>query len=109
MGITLPAPVRRYFDASNSHDVEGAVAPFGETATVRDEGHVHTGHAAIRGWIEQTVRRYRPTAAVTDASVEGATVCVTATVSGTFPGSPVALRFVFTIAGDRIVHLEIGA
>jgi hypothetical protein len=30
-------------------------------------------------------------------------------VSGTFPGSPVRLRFNFTLAGDRIAKLHIEA
>ena len=28
-------------------------------------------------------------------------------VSGTFPGSPVDLRYVFTLAGDKVSRLEI--
>jgi hypothetical protein len=45
---------------------------------------------------------------VTDvAEADGKTV-VTGLVSGTFPGSPVRLRFHFTIEGDKIARLEIG-
>lgn len=37
----------------------------------------------------------------------GADTTVTARVTGTFPGSPVRLRFRFTVIGELISHLEI--
>jgi hypothetical protein len=109
MSTTLPAPLQRYFDAKNRHDIDGMLAGFGEAATVRDEGHVHAGRAAIRRWMEETTRKYRPTAEVAGVTTEGETVRAAVRVSGTFPGSPVALSFVFATDGERITRLEIGA
>lgn len=109
MSTTLPAPLQRYFDAKNRHDIDGMLAAFGEAATVRDEARTHPGHAAIRRWLEETTRKYRPTAEVTGVTAEGAAFRVAVRVSGTFPGSPVTLSFVFTTDAERIASLEIGA
>jgi hypothetical protein len=109
MSTTLPSPLQQYFMARNRHDIDAMLALFAETATVRDEGRVHAGRAAIRAWMEDTTGKYRPTAEVTGLTADGTTVRVAALVSGTFPGSPAALHFVFTVDGDRIERLEIGA
>jgi ketosteroid isomerase-like protein len=105
----LPPPLQSYFDAKNRQDIDGMLAPFAADATVRDERRTHIGHAAIRAWMEETTRKYRDTAAVSDVTAEGDGICVAAIVSGDFPGSPVTLRFVFTLEDGRIRRLEIGA
>jgi hypothetical protein len=35
-------------------------------------------------------------------------IVVTNRLTGSFPGSPIEIRFVFTLAGDKIASLEIG-
>ena len=106
---TTPEPISAYFGAKNRHDIDAMLAPFAEQAVVKDEGKERRGHAAIRAWIEETTRKYRDTVEVADvAETDGRTV-VTGVVSGTFPGSPVRLRFHFTIEGERIARLEIGS
>ncbi len=109
MTTELPPPLARYFAAKNRHDVDAALAPFSETASVRDEGHTYAGRAAIRAWMEETTRKYRVTAEVSEVTTDGDRTRVAAIVSGNFPGSPVTLRFTFTIDKDRIERLDIGA
>lgn len=109
MSQELPPPLQRYFAAKNRQDIDGMLAPFAEGATVRDEGHSRTGHAAIRAWMEETTRKYHDTAEVSDVTREGDRVRVAALVSGDFPGSPVTLHFSFTLDRDRIGRLEIGS
>ena len=61
-----------------------------------------------RGWRrprENTVL----TAEVSEVTTDGDRARVAAIVSGNFPGSPVTLRFTFTIDKDRIERLDIGA
>ena len=104
----LPTPIEKYFGAKNAHDIDAMLAVFSEQGAVRDEGRDMVGHPAIRDWMEETSRKYRVTAAPTAIDQLKVQSIVTATVSGTFPGSPAQLRFRFTIAGEKITHLEIG-
>jgi hypothetical protein len=82
-------------------------ACFREGAVVRDEGQNRHGIAAIREWTEEVSAKYRPTVDVIDvAEADGQTI-VTGRVSGNFPGSPVELRYVFTLEEGKIARLEI--
>ena len=54
----LPSALSAYFVATNQHDVDAMLAPFAPDATVADEGETHSGHTAIREWMEKTTRRY---------------------------------------------------
>lgn len=106
MVIELPGPVAAYF-AADSGDGEALARCFAEDAVVTDEGREHRGRAAIRAWKAAASRKYSYTAEpFAVASHDGKTV-VTAHVVGDFPGSPVDLRYVFALAGDRIAALEI--
>jgi hypothetical protein len=107
MSTKLPEPIEAYFTATNRHDIDAMLAPFAETARVKDEGQERRGTAAIREWLEETTRKYNFTVAVLGtAEADGQTV-VTGRVSGTFPGSPADLRHFFTLDGGKIAHLEI--
>jgi hypothetical protein len=104
---TLPAPIAAYFAAADAHDRDATVACFTDGAVVQDERREMRGHTAIRAWKEQTDAKYRPRFHVTDAArVDGRTI-VTVEVAGDFPGSPIALYFAFTLAGEKIALLEI--
>ena len=109
MTANLPQPLANYFAAKNRHDIDAMLAPFASDATVKDEGETHRGPAAIRSWMEETTRKYRVTVEVADATVRGDAWRIAGIVSGNFPGSPATLHYVFTLAGDRIARLEIGA
>ena len=105
MSATLPEPLAAYFSAKNRHDIDAMLAPFSARAVVTDEGQERRGAAAIRQWMEETTRKYNPTAEVLEvAATDGETV-VTALVSGTFPGSPAQVHFAFTLEAGKIAHL----
>lgn len=107
MSSQLPDPIATYLATFNTHSADAMLAPFAETATVKDEGQEREGLSAIREWIEETNRKYSPTVEVVDvAETDGKTI-VTGRVSGTFPGSPVDLRYFFTLADGKISRLEI--
>jgi hypothetical protein len=109
MTVELPQPLAHYFTAKNRHDIDGMLVPFASDAKVRDEGETHQGSAAIRDWMEATTRKYRVTVEVAEATVNGDAWRVAGIVSGNFPGSPATLHYLFTLAGERIMRLEIGA
>jgi|SRR5882672_2197175 len=103
----LIGPVANYIAAANAHDIEAVTANFSEGAVVRDEGQTRQGIAAIRQWAVEVSKKYRPTVETLDiAQADGRTI-LTGRVSGDFPGSPVELRYVFTLNGGKIERLEI--
>ncbi len=105
----LPPPIERYFARKNAGDFAAAASAFSESASVKDEGQSHEGRAAIRAWMEETSRNYKDTAEIQEVAIDGDAVQVIALVSGTFPGSPIPLRFKFTLHGAHISHLEIAS
>ena len=107
MTLELKEPLSTYFEAQNAHDVDGMLACFSNDASVHDEGRDMHGRPEIRTWIDETTRKYRPMIRPTSSAEEGARTLVTAQVSGSFPGSPIELRYRFKISGRKIVSLEI--
>ena len=76
-------------------------------AVVRDEGRERQGKAAIREWMEEVNKKYQPTVEVSDVGETDDRTIVTGRVAGNFPGSPVDLRYAFTLAGAKIARLDI--
>jgi hypothetical protein len=106
MTLDLPGPVAAYFAA----DREGGAAVarcFAEVAVVKDEGRTYRGRAAIRQWKEEVSTKYQYTSEPLACEARDGTVVVTNRLTGTFPGSPVDLRFFFVLEGDTIASLEI--
>ncbi|WP_246730118.1 nuclear transport factor 2 family protein [Nitratireductor mangrovi] len=107
MDIQLPGPIAAYFEADRSRSVDAVAACFRDDAVVTDERRTHAGREAIRRWKTEASTAYtyavEPIALSED---EGRTV-VTGRVAGNFPGSPIDLRYVFRLDGDRIASLEI--
>jgi len=107
MKAELPPAVAGFFRAHNTGLTDDFTSLFVADAVVHDEELEHRG-AAIKEWIDQAIAQYKPQAEVLDAAASGDDLTVTAQVSGTFPGSPVRLRYHFTLAGNRIAALNIG-
>jgi hypothetical protein len=106
--LDLKPPFSTYFDAQNAHDVDGMLACFSEGAKVRDEGRDMLGRVAIRAWMNDTTRKYHPTISPIRVARRAERTIVTAQISGTFPGSPIEVRYRFTTSGKKIARLEIG-
>ncbi|MDC4205503.1 MAG: nuclear transport factor 2 family protein [Candidatus Manganitrophus sp.] len=107
MDIKLPPPILAFFKAFNTHNANAVVALFTGDALVTDEGKDYHG-AAIKKWIDRVNTNYNPTAEVVDLASSGGAYVVTARVSGTFPGSPIQLRYHFTLKNDKIAALICG-
>lgn len=108
MPLDLPKPIAAYFTADRA-DGEAIARCFTEGAVVKDEGRTHVGRAAIAAWKSETSTKYTYTSEPIALENAGDTTIVTSHLVGDFPGSPIDLRFIFTIAGDRIASLEIKA
>ncbi|WP_421569747.1 nuclear transport factor 2 family protein [Stenotrophomonas sp. PD6] len=106
--LTLPEPIAAYFDADRQ-DAAAVARCFTRDGVVRDEGHDHAGPEAIAAWKADASARYTYTATPHSLEMRERSYIVTSRVAGTFPGSPVDLRYVFTLQRGRIATLEIGA
>jgi hypothetical protein len=107
MTKSLPKPIAAYIAGSNAHNADDDALPFTADAIVRDEGRDHRGLDAIRAWKASTTKKYKPTVEILDvAQADGRTI-VKGRVSGDFPGSPIELRYLFTLEGEKIARLEI--
>jgi len=103
--MKLHSSIRAYFDA------EGAppLAAFTPDAVVADDGHRHTGHAAIDAWWRDVTAKYQAVAEPLEVNTRGDVHEVRAKVTGQFSGSPITLTFAFRMEEDRIAALEIGS
>lgn len=107
MSLELPPPITRYFTADVDPNPQAMADCFSEKATVRDENHVHTGRDEIRQWKVDYSKKYTATSTPIAVADERGRTIVTCKVAGNFPGSPIDLRYVFRLDGDKIGELEI--
>lgn len=103
----LPKAIALYVSAENSGDVNLFDRCFAANATVRDENETHKGLAEIRKWKAETKRKYQHTVDPQRIAERDGKFIVTNRLAGHFLGSPIELDFVFTLARDKIVSLEI--
>lgn len=106
MSLELPAAIAAYFDADRQ-DGAAIARCFAPDGAVKDEGQLHRGHDAIADWKAKASSRYKYTSEPVAVRHDGNRLIVTARVTGDFPGSPVDLRYAFTLGGERIALLEI--
>src|SRR5438552_13755139 len=93
--VNVPNTIAEYFLAANTDDADRVAACFAENAVVHDEGGEIRGKSAVRGWAEETRRKYQYHAEVVKTEQEADRIIVTAHLSGNFPGSPIDLRYRF--------------
>src|SRR5258708_12359000 len=105
MSIDLPKPIAAYF-AADKRDADGLVLCFTEDAVVKDEGQTYTGLPAIKQWKTETSRKYTYTSEPFSLQKKAGETVVTSRLTGNFAGSPVNLRFFFTLKGTRIRRLK---
>ena len=104
--LHLPEPIAAYFDA-DQHDGEAVARCFTKQAIVKDEGQTHCGLEAIRAWKTVASAKYRYTSAPFAVEQKDSWYIVTSRLTGNFPGSPIALRYLFRLERGKIAHLEI--
>jgi len=104
--LNLPKPIAAYFSAEKA-GAEAVCQCFTENAVVKDEAHTYEGQAAIMQWRAEVAAKYEYTSEPFACEEKGEMVIVTSRLTGNFPGSPVDLRFLFELQGDKIASLEI--
>lgn len=104
--LNLPEPIAAYFQA-DTQDGRAVARCFTADGVVLDEGRTHAGRAAIEAWKADASTRYTYTTQPRRLERDGRHHVVTSHVSGDFPGSPVDLRYRFTLERGKIATLEI--
>jgi hypothetical protein len=107
MSIELPGPIARYFAADKGSDPTLFAACFTPDGTVIDESNTYAGREAIRQWLANASTQYTYTVEPFALAHDDGRIIVTSHLAGNFPGSPVDLRYLFTLEGDLIAALEI--
>jgi hypothetical protein len=105
--MELPQLVARFVETQNNYDSRAYITCFTETATVHDEGKVHTGKEEIRQWIEEANEKYQSVMKPLKYEETSSNGTLTAEVSGTFPGNPIVLQFHLGLKNDLIHSLKV--
>jgi hypothetical protein len=106
MPLSLPKPIADYF-AADSTDGAAVAKCFTADAAVIDEKVTHRGQEAIARWKTEASAKYDYVSEPVAIDEQADTITVTAHLTGNFPGSPVDLRYAFTLSGNAIARLEI--
>ena len=104
--LDLPEAIAAYF-AADKRDGEAVARCFTKGAVVKDEGHTHSGLAAIKAWKAAASAKYAYTSAPFAVEQKEGRYIVTSRLTGNFPGSPVDLRYAFRLERGKIARLEI--
>jgi ketosteroid isomerase-like protein len=105
--MELPPLIAQFVDAQNAYNAEAYTACFTESAMVHDEGKTHTGKQEIREWIAEANKKYQSVMKPVEYEQSATNVKLTAEVSGTFPGSPIVLKFHLGLKGNLIESLKV--
>lgn len=105
--MDLPNLITNLVNAQNNFDSIAYVNCFSETAVVFDEGKTHNGRLDIQHWIKESNEKYKSVMKPVGYTENGTSGVLSAEVSGTFPGSPIVLKFHFDIVDGLIQHLKV--
>lgn len=106
--VSLAPAIADYIAAANARDTSKVASFFAEDANVFDEGEHQVGTHAIAQWMQDTAQRYQPRVEVLDVQLRTGKVLVHNLISGTFPGSPLELRYAFRLNEQgKIARLDI--
>ena len=106
INLNLPEPIAAYFDA-DKREGEHVARCFTKQAVVRDEGQTYSGTEAITAWKTAAATKYSYTSEPFAVERKDGRYIVTCRLTGSFPGSPVDLRFAFRLQRGKIASLEI--
>ena len=107
MTTQLPAPVQAALDAANANNTEAFLACFPPGGVVDDWGREFRGHDRIREWSDREFIGVKVSLRVTEVSIEGDDVVVTAQVGGDGFNGP--SHFTFHVAGAQVDRMTIRA
>lgn len=107
--LALPPVVSRYVAATNAKDTAAIASCFADSCTVQDEGKTYSGKQEVTGWVEAVTAKYGASVeplSFTQPQPQQAVLGVK--VSGSFPGSPINLKYTMELEQEAIRSLKIG-
>ena len=104
--LNLPDPIAAYF-AADKRDGESVARCFTRQAIVKDEGLTHVGPAAIKAWKNAASAKFSYVNEPFAVEQMDGQYVVSSRLTGSFPGSPVDMRFIFRFDRGKIAFLEI--
>ncbi|HSX85340.1 MAG TPA: nuclear transport factor 2 family protein [Cellvibrio sp.] len=104
--LNLPEPIAAYFEAEKL-DGSAVARCFTKEGVVKDEGKTYVGLAAIEAWKTAACAQYSYTTEPVAFDKQDRRSVVTGRVTGSFPGSPLDLQYIFTLECGKIASLEI--
>ena len=105
--MQLPAIITELVNAQNSFNSVAYANCFSVDAIVFDEGHNHEGREEIKAWIAAANSKYQSVMEPIDYNESADRAVLTAKVSGTFPGSPIDLKYNLEFNEGLISSLKI--
>lgn len=105
--MNLPKVVTDLIKAQNEFDAVTYANLFAENAIVFDESKTHKGRLDIERLIDHSNKNYKSVLKPLEYTKNETSSILTAMCSGTFPGSPIALKFHFEIIDGLIQRLKI--
>jgi len=106
VSFKLSKPIAAYF-AADQGDVQAFAQCFTDNAVVKDEEHTYSGLTAIKRWRTEAATKYVYTSEPFASTEKDGKTIITSRLTGNFPGSPIDLRYFFTLEGNKIASLEI--
>lgn len=103
--MNLPNIITALVKAQTQYDSYAYADCFTDTATVFDEGKNHNGKTEIESWIAAANSKYKTVMKPIDYNEKQN--ILSAETSGTFPGSPVVLKYHFELNDGLIQSLKI--
>ncbi|MEY8760424.1 nuclear transport factor 2 family protein [Chryseobacterium tongliaoense] len=103
--MNLPNIISELVKAQNEFNSAAYANCFAENAEVFDEGKTYNGKAEIENWIDKANKKYNATMKPLDYN-ENESI-LSAEASGTFPGSPIVLKYHFQLSDGYIQSLKI--
>ncbi|MCY0977865.1 nuclear transport factor 2 family protein [Chryseobacterium wangxinyae] len=103
--MNLPKVIAELVTSQNEFDSAAYADLFAENAQVSDEGKKHDGKAEIEKWIDKSKTDYKAT--MEPLNYDEKEDILSAKIAGSFPGSPLILKFHFKIADGKIQNLKV--
>jgi uncharacterized protein (TIGR02246 family) len=105
--MNLPKVIADFIAAQDKYDSKAFAETFSDDAIVHDEGKTYHGKTEIRKWNEMTNSKYKTKYEPIEVTTDGDKMILTANISGTFPGSPVMIKYHFETKNGKITSLQI--
>lgn len=105
--MNLPKVITDLVEAQNTFDSVAYAKCFSESGVMLDEGKNHQGRVEIQQMIEEANKKYRSVMKPLEYTENSTSSILSAECSGTFPGSPIILKFHFDIVDGQIQYLNV--